>query len=74
MFGWYAAFAIVAAYALTSFSILKPTDIACQLLNVSGGFGVALISFHKRAYQPGTVNIAWAIIAFAAILKTHFGG
>ena len=72
LFGWYGAIAIVAAYALVSFSVLQPTDIIYQLLNGTGALGIVLVSFHKRSYQPGVLNIIWTIIAILAIIKILF--
>ena len=72
LFGWYGMVAIVTAYVLVSFSILPPTGIAYQLLNGTGALGIVLVSFHKRAYQPGVLNIIWTVIAIAAILKIMF--
>lgn len=72
LFGWYGTVAIVTAYALVSFSVLQPTDIAYQLLNGTGALGIVLVSLHKRAYQPGMLNIVWTIIAAVAIIKTLF--
>ena len=68
-FGWYGMIAIVAAYALTSFSVLKTSDLSYQLLNATGALGIVAVSFYKRAYQPGILNILWTLIAIAAILK-----
>ena len=70
--GWYGTFAIVGAYVLVSFGFLTPSTIWYQLLNLTGGIGVIIISFYKKAYQPGVLNILWAIIAFVAIVKILF--
>ena len=43
LFGWYGTVAIVAAYALVSFSVLQPTDITYQLLNGTGALGLMLV-------------------------------
>ncbi|MDP2703765.1 MAG: hypothetical protein Q8P01_00870 [bacterium] len=72
IFGWYGTGAIVLAYALVSFSVLQPTDIIYQLLNVTGALGIGAISFYKRAYQPGVLNVIWTLIALVAILKILF--
>ena len=72
LFGWYGAIAIVLAYALVSFSILSPTNIWYQLLNGTGAMGIVTVSFHKKAYQPGFLNLIWAIIALVAILRIIF--
>lgn len=67
--GWYGAVAIILAYALISFSYLQPQSIAYQLLNITGAVGIITISFYKRAYQPGILNLIWALVAFVSILK-----
>lgn len=72
IFGWYGTTAIVLAYALTSFSVLEPTNIWYQILNGTGAIGIVMVSFHKKAYQPGVLNIIWAIIALVAIERIVF--
>ena len=71
-FGWYGMAAIVSAYALTSFSVLTPESIWYQLLNATGAIGVVVVSFNKRAYQPGILNLIWTLIAVVAIIKIIF--
>jgi hypothetical protein len=72
LFGWYGMLAIVLAYALISFSVLQPTNIVYQVLNGTGAFGIVLVSFYKRAYQPGVLNILWTLIALVAIARILF--
>ena len=67
--GWYGAIAIVIAYALVSFSILTPTSVIFQLLNLTGGLGIIVNSFLHKAYPPAILNTIWSIIAIIAILK-----
>jgi hypothetical protein len=67
--GWYGTVAIVFAYALLSFGILTPNDLSYQILNGTGALGIIYISFIKKTYQPGVLNIIWAIIATVAIIK-----
>ncbi len=67
--GWYGMTAILLAYALVSFNFLSTSNLIFQLLNLTGAGGVAFISFKKNAYQPGLLNIAWAIIAMLAIIR-----
>jgi multidrug transporter EmrE-like cation transporter len=68
-FGWYGTVAIVVAYALVSFSVLQPTSLWYQILNGTGAMGIVVVSFYKRANQPGILNIIWTIIALVAIIK-----
>lgn len=72
LFGWYGTVSIILAYALVSFSFLTPTSILYQILNGTGALGIVAISFHKKTYQPGVLNVLWAIIAFFAIGKILF--
>lgn len=67
--GWYGAFAIVLAYGLVSFSVIKSTDFFYQLLNLTGALGIVVISLYKKAYQPGVLNIVWSLIALLAIIR-----
>lgn len=63
---------IVTAYALVSFSVLRPTDIVYHLLNGFGSVGIVIVSFYKRTYQPGVLNIIWALVAFVALATISF--
>ena len=72
IFGWYGTVAIVAAYALVSFSILQPTSIWYQLLNGTGAVGIVVDAFYKKDYQPGILNLIWTVIAIVAIVKIFF--
>jgi len=67
--GWYGTIAILLAYALLSFGIFTADNIYYQLLNGTGALGIVLISFKKKTYQPGVLNIIWAFIAFIAIIN-----
>lgn len=67
--GWYGVIAIISAYALVSFSVLSATSIWYQLLNATGAIGIALISFRRKTYQPGILNVVWALIALFAMVR-----
>ena len=69
LIGWYGTFAIIIAFALVSFEILKPTNLLYQLLNLTGSLGIVYISFLKKAHQPAVLNIIWSLIATATIIK-----
>ena len=72
LFGWYGTIAIVGAYALSSFLIIKPDSLIYQLLNLTGALGIVGVSFFKKAYQPGVLNIIWSIIALIASINIIF--
>jgi len=69
LFGWYGTVAIILAYALVSFSFIEATSIWYQLLNATGALGIVAVSFHKKTYQPGVLNIIWTVIALIAIVR-----
>lgn len=72
MGGWYGAVAILLAFAMSSFSLIKPTDLIYQILNLTGAVGIVLVSLYKRAYQPAVLNIIWTFIALIAVIKALF--
>lgn len=72
IFGWYGAVAIVFAYVLVSFSVLEPTSITFQLLNVSGSLGIIIVSLSKKVFQSVTLNTIWLVVGIVAIIKILF--
>jgi hypothetical protein len=72
IFGWYGTFAIIGAYALASFSILKSDGFIYQLLNVTGALGLMTIAYYKKVFQSVVLNIIWLIIGIVAIVKIIF--
>jgi hypothetical protein len=67
--GWSGMLAILLAYFLVSFGVIKAAGLAYQLLNVYGACGIAYISFLKRAYQSVVLNLVWIVIAAVVIVK-----
>ena len=68
--GWSGMVAIVAAYALVSFSLLSPRGAWYQALNGAGALGVLVAAFSKRDYPAGALNLVWAAIAAGALIRT----
>jgi hypothetical protein len=66
--GWYGAGAILVAYTFVSFGIVKSDSLIYQLLNLTGGLGIVVISLGKKAYQPAVVNIVWTVVAIFAVI------
>lgn len=66
--GWYGTVAIVAAYALVSFNIIKSASLLYQLLNLTGSIGIIAVALDKKVYQPAVLNTIWAVIAIVAIV------
>ena len=67
--GWIGSIVIFIAYALNSFHIIEAKDIMYQILNGLGAAGIAYISFKKKAFQPGVLNIVWLIIALFSLMR-----
>lgn len=66
--GWYGALAIFLAYVLVSYGVVQPDTYTYQILNLTGGIGIVVVSFWKKNYQPGVLNIIWSVIAASAII------
>ncbi len=72
VFGWYGTVATLAAYALNSFNVLSSQHPAYQILNVTGAFGLVVVSFYHKNSQPAVLNAIWMIIGLASLLKVLF--
>jgi len=70
--GWYGVAAILAAYALNAFGALGVEGVAYHVLNLTGAAAIVLVSLRRRAYQPAALNVVWAVIAAAAIVRLIF--
>lgn len=68
--GWYGTIAIIIAFALVTFEILAPTNLLYLMMNITGSAGIIYISFKKKIYQPGVLNIIWLLIAVISVIKT----
>jgi hypothetical protein len=69
VYGWYGALGLLAAYALSSFDIISPENIWYQIINITAALGIVTVSFYKKTYQPGVLNIVWAIVGLVALFK-----
>ncbi len=67
--GWIGMVMILTAYALANFHILSVDTITYQLLNIIGSFGIILVSYLRRNYQPMVLNIVWIIIGVISLVK-----
>lgn len=67
--GWYGTIAVIVAYGLVSFGLISAETLFYQILNATGAAGVGYISFKKKAYQPGVLNVVWGIIAIVGIVR-----
>lgn len=71
--GWYGMAAVLGAYALVSFEVLDNTGVVFQLLNLTGATALLALAWYKRATQVAVLNLVWALVALAALLRLAFG-
>lgn len=69
VFGWYGTLAILLAYGLSSMGWIEQGALY-QFLNLTGAVGVGLVCFLRRAWQPMCLEVAWALIAILALLRS----
>lgn len=69
IFGWYGAIGLLTAYTLLSFNIFSAENIWYQIINITAALGIVVVSFHKNNYQPGVLNIVWAVVGIVALVK-----
>ena len=67
LLGWYGTVAILSAYGLSNEGLLERGTLY-QLLNLSGGIGVALLCWYQRTWQAFWVEAVWALLALKALL------
>lgn len=67
--GWIGAGLILIAYALGSFAIISVSSWQYQIINLFGALGIMYISFKKKTYQPGFLNLVWALIALISLVR-----
>jgi hypothetical protein len=72
LLGWYGTVAIIGAYALLSFAIIKQDSLLYQVLNLTGAVGILIETYTKKDFQPAVLNIIWSIIALIAIFQILF--
>ena len=69
LLGWYGVIAILLAYALASFSVIEPTAVIYQLLNLTGATSLLVESWSKLDYPPAVLNMIWTLIAVIALIS-----
>ena len=70
--GWYGMLAILAAYALVSFKVVSGTSLLYQLLSLTGGSGLFIVTAAKDVMQSVILNAIWIIVGLIAISKIVF--
>jgi hypothetical protein len=65
--GWYGPMALIIGFALVSWGIVDARSYTFQIINLTGGISLAIISYVKKAYQPAFLNIVFSLIALITI-------
>jgi hypothetical protein len=69
--GWIGTVLIVWAYYLVSNKKIDPVGEYYQWLNLIGALGVGVNVFHQKAWPAFTLEVIWAGIACAALLRLN---
>ena len=67
LIGWFAAGAVLVAYALVSTGRVRAASYTYQSLNFLGGLALAVNTFYYMAYPSTALNIVWSLVAVYAI-------
>ncbi len=70
--GWYGAIALLLGFGLISFHFLDANNPWYQLLNLTGGAGIVIVSLSRKAYPPAFLNTIWSVIALIALIRLFF--
>jgi len=66
---WSGVILILVAYGLMSFGVMSSHSLVYQGINLIGALAIAFTSINKKDYEPGVLNITWAVIALIAIIN-----
>jgi hypothetical protein len=69
LLGWGGAAALLLAYGLLSARRLTVTGPGYQLLNIAGALGLAVNGAVNGAWPSTALNLLWAAIGVAALLR-----
>lgn len=69
LFGWLGTAAIFAAYFFHNIGAISSSGKIYHFLNLAGALGIVAVSYAKSAYQPAFLNVGWALVAIAGILR-----
>jgi hypothetical protein len=72
LIGWLGMVMILIGYFLMTFSFISSQGFIYQSLNIVGSFGIILVTWKRKDYQPMLLNIIWMIIAIVAIGRILF--
>lgn len=68
--GWMGAGCFLLAYGLVSHGKLEGDSRTFQLLNLAGCVGLGLDTLTSGVYAAAASNLAWALIAVSALVRT----
>lgn len=67
--GWYGSVALICGYFLVSFHFVGAQSFVYQIMNITGAFGLMVLSLFRKVYPLAVLNGFWGIIGCFALLK-----
>lgn len=67
--GWYGVVAVLAAYVLLNFGMLRAEDPWYLFLNATGAIGIAVDAYQQKNWQPLVLNLVWFAVAVIALFR-----
>lgn len=65
--GWYGMAALIGAYLLVSTGLVTGQSLIYQLLNLTAGMGLLIVTASKGVTQAVITNLFWIAIALVAL-------
>ena len=70
--GWIGTAGVLLAYGLLSVGIIAGETLLYHFLMLVGSVGLAIITYHRKTYQPLVVNVVFSILALTALVRLLF--
>jgi hypothetical protein len=67
--GWAGMLLLVSAYAFVTTSMVRPTGLAFQLMNIVGGTMLAINSAYYGAWPSVALNVVWVGVGTLGIVR-----
>lgn len=71
--GWYGPVAFITAHFLVSFDIVSGMSYLYQILCLTGGISIIVISLYKKVFQSVVLNGFFVIISLITIIRLIMG-
>lgn len=72
LIGWVGAGSLLTGFALVSFEVIVPDQLAYQIFNLIGASGLLLVAYKQKTYQFVLINGVWLAVAVVALVRLLF--